>query len=109
MFYQQISSEGPLSQISRDIEDSPTSCMDHLLSMCFEGPPSEDQLLYLLTLIKRERAKPSGIAESLRLSSDSGSDDKGQRRSSRIKVAKEMEDRSRGDRQGSSLHGNESM
>ena len=98
-----------MSQISRDIEDSPTTCMDHLLSMCFEGPPSEDQLLYLLTLIKRERAKPKEIAESFRLSSDSGSDDKVQRRSTRIRVAKEIENRSRGDRQGSSLHGNESM
>ncbi|XP_072052010.1 uncharacterized protein [Amphiura filiformis] len=86
---EQIASEGPHSQISRDVQDSPLSCMDHLLSICFKGPPSEDQLLHLVTLTKEARSKAAATTDDVGLLSSSSSDEAGQRRSTRIRTAKQ--------------------
>ncbi|XP_022083965.1 uncharacterized protein LOC110975640 isoform X2 [Acanthaster planci] len=57
---EQIVSEGPHSQISRDVADSRSNCMEKLLSVSFRGPPSEAELLAIL----RESWEEEGTAES---------------------------------------------
>ena len=66
--------------------------MDHLLSLCFKGPPSQDQLLHLLSLIRQQRNKPSTSFQAsesdgrLSTSTASSSDERGgHRRSARIR------------------------
>ena len=62
--------------------------MDRLLSMCFEGPPSEEQLLNLLGITKEERAKAAADeGDRFGMLSSSSSDETGQRRSTRIREA----------------------
>ncbi len=62
--------------------------MDRLLSMCFEGPPSEEQLLNLLGITKEERAKAAADeGDRFGMLSSSSSDETGQRRSTRIRAA----------------------